>query len=149
MHLFIDTSALVKLYHTEKGTERLWNILEENKNNLFISVSKVSITEVHSAFMKKVRTNEIKRDDAISALDFFKLDVDKFNVISLNDNLIDVSIDLILHYSEQKNLRSLDSLQLSSAIICNISNKIDKFISSDLDLLAVAENFFETINPEV
>ncbi len=149
MHLFIDTSALIKLYHNEKGTERLRNILEENKNNLFITVSKLSITEMHSAFMKKVRANEIEREDAISALDFFKLDLDKFNVTSLNDNLIDVSIDLILNYSGQKNLRSLDSLQLSSAIISNINNKIDKFISSDKDLLAVAENFFETINPEI
>ena len=45
-------------------------------------------------------------------------------------------------------LRTLDSLQLASAIFSNNYSKIDYFVSSDKKLLNVAKEFFQIINPE-
>lgn len=149
MNLYIDTSALVKLYHYENSSESIRNILEVKKNDLFITISKLSTIEIHSAFLKKIRTNEIGLEDAISVLDYFKLDIEKFNIIPFNDILIDISINLLLRYSEKNNLRSLDSLQLASAIFSNFNSKIDKFICCDKELLEIAKNYFEIINPEL
>src|SRR5262249_28870592 len=54
--IFFDTSALVKHYHTEVGSDevdRLWN---DPANSLF--VSRLSAPEIVSAFAGKVRTRK-------------------------------------------------------------------------------------------
>jgi len=45
-------------------------------------------------------------------------------------------------------LRTLDSLQLASAIYSNNYSKIDYFVSSDKKLLNIVKEFFQIINPE-
>jgi predicted nucleic acid-binding protein len=57
---FLDTSALVKRYHQEVGTDIIDEIFEEEGKVLFIS--DLSIIEFHSAIALKVRTREISRD---------------------------------------------------------------------------------------
>jgi uncharacterized protein with PIN domain len=60
MNLFIDTSALVKLYHDELGTESLTKFLYSHSENLIITISDLSKIEFHAAFLKCVRTGEIE-----------------------------------------------------------------------------------------
>src|SRR5438046_1519585 len=58
---FFDTSALVKHYHTDAGSDevdRLWNA---PASALFIS--RLSVPEIASAFAGKVRTGEISAPD--------------------------------------------------------------------------------------
>ncbi len=56
MNLFFDTSALVKLYHKEDGSDYLADFLNQNKDDLVITISDISKIEFHSAFLKRVRT---------------------------------------------------------------------------------------------
>ena len=52
-YYFLDTSALVKIYHRESGTDVILNII--NKNNINIYISDIAVIEFHSALLKKVR----------------------------------------------------------------------------------------------
>jgi hypothetical protein len=45
-------------------------------------------------------------------------------------------------------LKTLDSLQLASAIFSNNYSNIDYFVSSDRKSLSIAKEFFQIINPE-
>ncbi len=52
-HYFFDTSALVKLYHEEQGTDTFDNIIQSE--NPVIVISNIAIIEIVSAFLKKTR----------------------------------------------------------------------------------------------
>ena len=58
--LFFDTSALVKRYHQEKGTDVVDVAFEQEGVRI---ISDVSVIEFFSAFAKKVRTGEITKED--------------------------------------------------------------------------------------
>jgi len=45
-------------------------------------------------------------------------------------------------------LKTLDSLQLASAIFSNNYSRIDYFVSSDKKFLNIAKEFFQILNPE-
>ena len=54
---FLDTSALVKRYHREEGSDILDRLFEEPDAKFIIS--DISIIEFYSAIALKVRTGEI------------------------------------------------------------------------------------------
>jgi uncharacterized protein with PIN domain len=58
MNWFVDTSALVKLYHQEIGTDNLFNSLHR-QDNLVITMTDISRIECYSALMKRVRIGEM------------------------------------------------------------------------------------------
>lgn len=57
---FLDTSALVKHYHQEVGTDTVDEIF--NSKERLLLISDISIIEFHSALGLKVRTAEITKD---------------------------------------------------------------------------------------
>jgi predicted nucleic acid-binding protein len=59
---FFDSSALVKLYHPEAGTAAVDRIVNAADN--VGRVSRLTVTELTSAFAIKVRTQSIDREDA-------------------------------------------------------------------------------------
>lgn len=58
---FFDTSALVKRYHEEVGTDAIDAAFE--KSDVVKVISDISVIECYSAFAKKVRTGEIADED--------------------------------------------------------------------------------------
>ena len=64
MNLFFDTSAVVKLYHKENGTDNLTNTLQRYSDNLTLLITDISRLEFRSAIMKRVRIKEIKLEQA-------------------------------------------------------------------------------------
>src|SRR5215510_11300219 len=56
-HTFIDTSALVKYYHPEDGTQVVTRLLEEPGTRHYIS--RLSLVETVSAFAVKCRLRQI------------------------------------------------------------------------------------------
>jgi predicted nucleic acid-binding protein len=54
---FLDSSALIKLYHEEPGTERVEEIFATSETSLV--VSELAAVELQSALARKVRTGEI------------------------------------------------------------------------------------------
>ncbi len=64
MRIYLDTSSLIKLYHTESGTEELDGIFESNQVQE-VFVSSLTKVEFNSALWKKVRTKDLIEIEAL------------------------------------------------------------------------------------
>lgn len=147
MNAFLDTSVLVKLYHHEDGTDNLWSFLIRHSADLFLTISDVTPIEFHSAFLKRVRIEEIEFDTAAQVFSDFEKDKKLMNVVEVDTSIKDHAIGLLDEYAATRNLRTLDSIQLSCAIISNESFSSDYFVSADQRLLDVAQIYFPIYNP--
>ncbi len=147
MNVFLDTSALVKLYHQENGTEKLNRFLSNSAENIVIAVSDLTLIELHSALMSKYRNGEIKFSNLRETLDLIEIDFHSFNTVKIDSSAINLSLLLIDSYGSKHNLRSLDSIQLASAIIADMYLPLDYFISSDYELLKIAKENFKVWDP--
>ncbi|MEO8211472.1 MAG: type II toxin-antitoxin system VapC family toxin [bacterium] len=144
MNVFLDTNALVKLYHNEKGADALDNFL--NEHEIFhISISEIAIVEFHSAFMRKLRLKEIEIKNLQSLFGIFDKNIKDFNIIETNKSVIELSVRLIDKYSPTYILNTLDSIHLSSALISNQIIPVSHFITSDIKLIEVANKFLKYI----
>lgn len=70
---FLDTSALVKRYHRERGSTVIDTLFAEQDRQIVIS--DLSIIELGSALAKKVREGEITVEKYHRAIGFFCQDV--------------------------------------------------------------------------
>lgn len=114
MKIFLDTSSLIKLYHSEVGTDILDKIFEDNVVEV-IFLSDIAKVEFSSAIWKKVRTKDLTSDEATGIIDSFCDDYNKFTFVDVDSELISIARDLISKYG-LKGLRTLDSFQLASII---------------------------------
>ncbi len=140
---FFDTSALIKRYHLEKGTNRVDQIFDSPSNA--IAISNIAITETFSAFSQKLQRGEITENALNMAVSQFSTDVlERFIVIDIDNIHIAKSKEIVLTY----HLRALDALQLSVASE-EFSELGAVFVCSDVSLCRGAENEdFEVLNPE-
>ncbi len=132
MKIFLDTSSLVKLYHNESGSEELIRLLEE-QNIEAIFLSDIAKLEFSSAVYKKVRTRELSENDASELVQCFESDCSKYSFINCNNEIIEAANQLLKAYGT-KGLRSLDSIQLASAL--KVKTKISLALSADEKLKA-------------
>jgi uncharacterized protein len=127
VNIFFDTSALIKLYFKEAGSERLDDIFSQYAvQNVFLS--ELAITEFYSAIYKKIRVGAITEINAYDILSSFTADKAKFIFLPLNSAVSEISISLIKKYG-LKGLRTLDALQFAT-ILANI-NLLDGIVSDD------------------
>ncbi|RLC12697.1 MAG: hypothetical protein DRI57_17425 [Deltaproteobacteria bacterium] len=132
---FIDTSALIKLYHEESGTERLTRLIISETP--IIVISDLTIIEMVSALAKKVRTREIDEHIFNEAVLNFENDVSAFEVTDINENIKRYASYLLKTVGMQRGLKSLDSLQLASALAAPETPEL--FIAADNLLGEIAE----------
>jgi predicted nucleic acid-binding protein len=149
MNLFLDTNALVKLYHIETGSQQLLNFIEKNSQWLIITITDLSEIEFHSSFLKRVRMGEISKIEVINIFKYLYDDLRQFNIIEINNDIMKFAIELLDFKATNHSLRTLDAIQLSSAILSNSIVTIDYFISSDLKLNKIAQEYFKIFNPAI
>ncbi len=133
MIAFLDTSALVKLYHQEDSSLEVEEAISRVEE---IYLSGIAELEFRSTLWKKVRTEEINEDIANIVIDAFENDFDNYSWVEIDYESIQSSKELLMKYG-QKGLRTLDSIQLSSALA--LKNLDCQFITFDLRL----RNFFQ------
>ena len=83
MNLFLDTSALVKLYHEEAGTANLVEFLEKHSGDLILTISDLTIIEFHSAILKSVRRNVLNLQTAKTQILLSEIAKSQINKVSL------------------------------------------------------------------
>ncbi len=135
MKIFLDTSALFKLYHQETGTEELESIFLKSKVT-HIYLSEISKVEFTSTIWKKVRTKEISSDQAKITVELFESDFEKYNFISTDSLIIEQAKNLTTKYGIE-GLRTLDSIQLSTCKV--LEKQVDIFFTADKLLNALIE----------
>jgi predicted nucleic acid-binding protein len=127
MKIFLDTSSLFKLYHIEEGTAEIMDLIKNNSIEA-IYLSEITKIEFDSVLWKKFRKQEINEITVLKIIQNFEKDSNRFAFIKDNSKLRKLAKGLISKYGKD-GLRTLDSIQLSSAI--TIKDSCDLFITAD------------------
>ena len=109
MILYLDTSALVKLYVREPGTVETRARLDDAS---LVATSRVTYPEARAALARRQRESGIARSAlrrAVSALD---RDLERFVVVELSTKVARRAGDL----AERRALRGFDAIHLASAL---------------------------------
>jgi len=148
MNLFLDSSALVKLYHSETGTDRLSELLDTNADDLILTIADISLLEFHSAVLKRVRIKEVTIKTAKAILAAFENDLALFNVVEVDSETKQIARGLLLQEAAKRNFGTLDALQLSAALSVDSVLPVDWFVTADKALLNIAGGYPRVFNPE-
>jgi predicted nucleic acid-binding protein len=137
-----DTSALVKRYHLEPGSDKVDEIFEDTDNVLIIS--ELALVEVTSALLRKRNQGEITASAMENALAQFARDVlSELIVADLTSDLVHRAREMVLKH----NLRTLDALQLAFALEFQVLKPT--FVCADAKLRDAAQAAgITTLDPE-
>lgn len=134
MKVFFDTSALVKYFHEEEGTDIVTPLIENMDNDVWIS--ELAFVEFVSALQKKYRAGVLGKREIALALDGFTETCAGFSVEPMGHSISQEAIALLNQYGPTHNLRTLDALQLAAFSL--IAESDSTFVSADINLCAVA-----------
>ncbi len=135
MKVFFDTSSLFKLYHKEDGTDELMSLFTEIGIEV-IYLAEITKIEFSSVVWKKCRKNEIDENSASQLIEKFERDSVRYSYVSEGQVLRQKAQGLIgKHW--RKGLRTLDSIQLASAM--KVKDQIELFLTSDKLLSEISQ----------
>jgi hypothetical protein len=80
--------------------------------------------------------------------DSFDNDAKMFNISEVNHEIKKFAITLLNSVAYQRSLRTLDAIQLSSAVVSHQIMPVEYFATADKKLLKVAKDYFPAFNPE-
>jgi predicted nucleic acid-binding protein len=143
-YYFFDTSALVKRYHDEVGTDTVDSVIEDEANTIVIS--SLAVIEATSEFRKRYNSGDLSEAGMRDLLTtFFDEALNDFVIVPMNDVALERAFDLVL----RDDLRTLDSLQLSAALAFDADVEGCTFVCADLELIeTAAEHELETVVPD-
>jgi uncharacterized protein len=134
---FLDTSALVKLYVQEPGTDQLLQLISDRPENRF-AVSAVAVVEIRSAIRRRQRAGDIESEVATAILRNVQSHMEtRFIRQPVNDTVIDGAMEMIDRYG----LRAYDAIQLAACLmLCAVAAESYTFVCSDQRLLEAARS---------
>lgn len=106
---FLDSSALVKRYVHERGSEVVAALFRGRRE---IAVARVAELEVNAALAKRVRAGDLKLGEAQRHALALGVDLDGFRVVELRPPVLSIANGLVW----QRALRAYDALQLAAAL---------------------------------
>ena len=144
MNVFFDTSALVKFFNVEQGTERVTELILNRRNRIFIS--ELARLEIYSALYRKFRNHQIDNVQLNEAISGFNDQLVQFNLESMNQLILDEAGVMLQNFGKNYGLRTLDAIHLATFSL--IAEKSWVFVCSD-DILGIVvkELGFKLINP--
>ena len=110
MILYVDTSALVKLYVPEPESAAVQALVESAQ---VTAVSLVAFAEARAAFARKRRERAVKPKDYRLIVREFDDDWDHYFIVDVTEPLVKRAAQL----ADKHGLRGYDAIQLSSAIV--------------------------------
>lgn len=138
MNYFFDTSALLKNYIEESGSEYVSELMKQAEN---IYVSEITIIECFSTLRRILSEKFISEDDYSYLKQQVSYDFEYFHIIEYSMGRIHCE-NLIDTYQ----LKTLDSIQLAASLY--VIDEIDGFVCCDNKLLKAAkEENLGIINP--
>jgi uncharacterized protein len=135
---YLDSSALVKLYIREAGTDQML-ALASRKANHQLAVLALAQVELRSAFRRRQRSGQIDSRLADNLLCTFQIHLEsRFLRQVLTDSILDLACELLDRHS----LTSFDAIQLAGylAIRNTVTGMVAPvFVCADHELLVAAE----------
>lgn len=135
---FLDSSALVKRYITERGTTWIQDLFLASNNNR-ITAALISGAEVVAAVARRRRAGSVADPDAARVLSQFRADFfTDIGIIEITTAVIDEAMRL----AERHALRGYDAVQLAAALafqaISAAAGLTATLVSADRELNAAA-----------
>ena len=136
---FLDSSALVKRYIREVGTDWVSSLFSPDLgNDCFVAA--IAGVEIIAAITRRARIGSIKTADAALVCAQFRQDFQStYQIIEITENVISLGMSL----AESRGLRGYDAVQLAAGCAVNtlcLSNGLPPliFVSADNELNAAA-----------
>jgi predicted nucleic acid-binding protein len=108
----VDTSALVKRYVDEVGSDWLRALAAPDQNALLF-ISRMTIVEVISAFARRLREGSLDREEFVAAKAAFRGDcLDEYQVMPPTLTVVNLACALL----ERHLLRAYDATHLATAL---------------------------------
>ena len=122
MILYCDTSALIKRYVEENGTEYVDALWEDCWG---VATSVVAFAEAMSAFGRKRREGLLSRKEHITTVKKLNDDYEHLSLVRLTNDLNSVMEELFNKHP----LRGFDAIHLASALVFANSKETDLFFA--------------------
>ena len=141
---YFDSSAIVKHYITERGSEWVSSLIEaemDEKLQNLIAIAEIGEVEIAAALAKRRRMNEISvTQQRIGIATFLRHCAQRHHVVKMDSTIIKLAIDL----TQRHPLRGYDAVHLATAIVLNralVASKLPllTFISADNVLCKAAK----------
>ena len=133
---FLDSSALVKRYVEETGSDRIDELIDSLGHGAVIS--RLAAVEVTAALVRRTRSGDLSPEALEAALTYLEADVERrFHVVELGGAALTRAVDLIRKHG----LRAADGIQLACALIARgeqASQRDLTLVSSDAELNTAA-----------
>jgi predicted nucleic acid-binding protein len=139
---YLDSSALVKRYVLESGSDTVERLLSEADT---AGTAWISLVEVVAGLTKVVRTSVLTPEEADSAIRSFRDDWPDLMRMQITEFLLEHAADL----ARQHGLRGYDAVQLAAATIWqDNTEKPVTFVSFDRHLRLAAQKEGLATQPE-
>ncbi len=138
---FLDTSALVKRYVPETGSNWIQSIAD-GATNKDLAISQITWVELHSALARHQREGSVSVGELDIILQKFRNEFDtEYRVIEVDQTLIERADQLVVQYP----LRAYDAVQLASGLYVKSLLMWQPetqlvFVSADSRLLNIAQS---------
>jgi predicted nucleic acid-binding protein len=111
-HYYLDSSALVKRYVAEIGTDWIGRLCAVEAGNTLYT-ARVSGAEIAAAMFRREREGALAAADVQAAISQFKADFRRrYHIVEITDQLVDTAMALV----ERHALRGYDAVQLAAAL---------------------------------
>lgn len=145
---YLDTSALVKRYKTEEGSDIIDNLYDNLPRGHSMATSFLTVLEFVSAIRRLLKGNKISQDDFETVISTFSQELEPFIIRAIEDKIVADALNKVVKHA----LKSADSIQLSTVvelreIMKDVGEKV-VFVCDDDELVKAGkrENL-EVINP--
>ena len=134
--LYLDTSALVKLYIDEPGSERMEELASEDSGNR-VAICSITQVELHAAIWRRHRIRELDDEEVELAIELFngRLETDLLRC-PVDDRTLNRASELTSRHP----LRGYDATQLAACLVLETRlGESPTFVCADRALLTAAE----------
>ncbi len=137
---YLDTSALIKQYLAERGSDWIRSLLSISQPSQ-VFTSHLTIVEATCALARRRREETLSCEDYLRALEALDYDmVYRYNILEVTPDVIDSACRL----AKVHPLRAYDAVQLASALFANsqlvsLGQPAMTFVCADDILIAIAQ----------
>ena len=133
MILYLDTSALVKLYIEEQGSPEVKAMVNKAR---IVSTSRVAYVEATAAIARKYREGELSQEEHVQVIKDLKQDWDNYFIVEVSESMAKLGGELTSRHP----LRGFDAIHLASALLLRNRTRLEvSFSCFDEPLRAAAE----------
>jgi len=142
---FLDSTAFIKLFVQEAGTDLIIRLMEATEDNRKL-ISAGTPLEVYAALKRRERIGGIAVEDCEAARNILRVEAARMVQQPLNPAVLEAARQVLDHHE----LRAVEALQLGAAVVARemFQGMEIVFVSADHRLLEAAKaEHFEVLNP--